>query len=95
MIRPRLTAHSGAAWLTSLLLVLPAAYAKGDMHGNRPHQGPPPEAIEACSGQAEGDECRFTGRRDDVIEGTCLFPPHDEQILACVPEGGPPHGPRR
>ncbi len=95
MIRPRLNARSGAAWLTSLLLALPAAYAQDGKPAGREHRGPPPEAVEACSGKAEGDACSFTGRRDDSIEGTCLYPPRDENLLACVPEGGPPHGPPR
>jgi hypothetical protein len=78
-----------------MLLVLPAAHAQRDMPDDRARRGPPPEAIEACSGKAEGDECRFTGRRGDNINGTCLNPPRDESLLACVPQGGPPHGPPR
>lgn len=57
--------------------------------GGRPH-GPPPEAIEACADLSEGDACSFTGRRDDVIEGTCIVPRSEKEELACAPEGGPP-----
>jgi len=97
MTRPRLRALSSAISLASILLALPPAFAAsaGDEPRGRGHQGPPPEALEACSGQAEGDACSFTGRRDDTINGTCLNPPHREDTLACVPEGGPPHGPPR
>lgn len=53
-------------------------------------QGPPPEAIDACSNLAEGDACSFTGRRDDTLEGTCMSPPEGGDGLACAPAGGPP-----
>lgn len=48
-------------------------------------EGPPPEAVEACQGQAEGDECRFESPRGEM-SGTCRTPPRQE-VLACVPRG--------
>ncbi len=54
-------------------------------------RGPPPEAIDACDGQAEDASCRFAGRRGDDVEGTCISPPGYEDTLVCAPEGGPPH----
>lgn len=53
-------------------------------------QGPPPEATEACANLSGGDACRFTGRRNDEVTGTCIVLPDDENVLACAPEGGPP-----
>ena len=79
------------AIIAALVLLLAgqasAAFARpGDGDGRR---GPPPEAIKACEGKERNDQCSFTGRHDDTIEGTCLAPPDIDQ-LACVPEGGPP-----
>ncbi|MDP8254672.1 MAG: DUF1566 domain-containing protein [Candidatus Alcyoniella australis] len=48
---------------------------------------PPDEAIEACEDKAAGDDCEFEGMGGEPVTGNC------EQIgdvLACVPEGGPP-----
>lgn len=57
--------------------------------GNRVrHGGPPPEAMEACAGAAESDDCAFTSPHGDEIAGTCEYLPGDE--FACLPEGGPP-----
>ncbi len=49
--------------------------------------GPPPEAIEACDGKAEGDDCEFETSQGDTITGTCKM---IEDVLACAPEGPPP-----
>lgn len=54
----------------------------------RPH-GPPPEAIEACSGSSADAACSFTGRRGETLSGSCFEGP---QGLACRPEG---HRPRQ
>jgi hypothetical protein len=48
----------------------------------RPRRGPPPEAIEACSGKAAGAACTFVGRQGEKLTGTCFAPP----------AGGPPGG---
>ena len=64
------------------------AFAGSDKQSGK-RRGPPPEAIEVCAEQTEGDACAFTGRRGDVT-GTCIVRPRGEEILACAPEGGPP-----
>ncbi len=48
---------------------------------------PPQEAINACSGSNEGDSCQFVGAQGQTVVGTCLTVVN---VLACVPEGGPP-----
>ncbi len=57
------------------------------------HHGPPPEAIEACSGKSEGTACAvsFDGKS---VNGTCSKGPHGGETVACKPEGGPPGGHR-
>jgi len=62
----------------------------GEHHGKGKRRGPPPEAIDVCEGLSEGDGCAFVSPRGDNIEGTCEITRSD--IIACVPEGGPPHG---
>jgi hypothetical protein len=56
--------------------------------GGAPH-GPPPEAIEACKGKAEGAEVTFT-MRERKMSGTCQ---KDGDVLAARPAGMPPGGP--
>ncbi len=82
-----LSGISLAIILSSTATAMPEGGGKGG------HRGPPPEAIEACSGQAENDSCSFTSPRGDEITGSCIIPPHNEAELICAPEGGPPpHG---
>ena len=69
-----------------LMLSAPLSHAQPGNGGGR--HGPPPEAIEACSGKSENDSCSFSGRRG-TVEGSCIVPPREE-TLACAPEGGPP-----
>ena len=57
--------------------------------GRGKRRGPPPEAIDVCEGLAEGDGCAFVSPKEDNIEGTCEMT--RSNIVACVPEGGPPH----
>lgn len=64
----------------------PLAAAEGDER--RGHRGPPPEALEACAAQIEGDACSFEGRRGESLQGVCFVPRDGE--LACRPEGAPP-----
>ncbi|MFT5585666.1 MAG: hypothetical protein ACI9VR_003259 [Cognaticolwellia sp.] len=59
----------------------------GGQDGER--RGPPPEALEVCATQEEGDPCSFEGRRG-TAEGTCEAPPHGEGALACRPDDAPP-----
>ncbi|MFW2403926.1 MAG: hypothetical protein ACN4GT_04095 [Gammaproteobacteria bacterium] len=66
-----------------------AAYAESNDSGygqqRQARRGPPPQALEACEALIEGDACSFTGRNDEVLNGTCFSPRED--ILACRPEG--------
>lgn len=69
----------------------------GELLGSRPeppngaegHQ-PPPEAIDACTGQSQGEACQMTTPHGQLT-GSCEL---IQQQLACVPEGGPPGPPR-
>lgn len=68
-----------------VLVIVPLARAQ--------RRGPPPEALEACSGREDGDDCTVEiGGRS--VAGTCMAPP--ERPLACVPDRGamppPPEG---
>ena len=47
---------------------------------------PPDEAVQACEGKSVGDDCSFTSPNGEVT-GTCQM---IGDVLACVPEGGPP-----
>ena len=62
-----------------------SAFAERGNGQNNGRRGPPPEAIEACSGQSEGASCSFTGRNDEQLSGTCFTPGDNE--LACKPDG--------
>lgn len=54
--------------------------------GNRDgRRGPPPEAIEACSGRGDGDTCGFSTPRGQMT-GTCRTVPEGQK--ACVSERG-------
>ncbi len=70
--------------------------------GQRPQgqvQGPPPAALEACLGKAEGESCSFVQQSGATLNGNCILPPNLNQ-LACAPQGmnpqngaGPVSGP--
>jgi hypothetical protein len=49
---------------------------------------PPQEAIDACTGLAQGSVCSIT-TPNGVVSGTCGTPPNISQ-MACMPAGGPP-----
>jgi 4-amino-4-deoxy-L-arabinose transferase-like glycosyltransferase len=49
-------------------------------------QGPPPAALEACSGQSQGASCSFTTQNGNTIEGACITPTNTSE-LACAPQG--------
>lgn len=49
-------------------------------------QGPPPAALEACSGQTQGASCSFTQPNGNTINGQCVTPPN-QSALACAPQG--------
>lgn len=56
----------------------------GQPQGNQP----PQEAIDACSGLAQGAACSIN-TPNGLITGTCGTPPNSSQ-MACMPAGGPP-----
>jgi hypothetical protein len=58
----------------------------GDDDDDGPNM-PPQEAIDACAQSNEGDDCQFVGGQGETVVGTCLT---IIDVLACVPEGGPP-----
>ncbi|WP_414981672.1 hypothetical protein [Congregibacter sp.] len=84
-----------ALFVTGMLAVagisLPAAAQsdEGEDRQKGKRRGPPPEAIEACANQSEGQACSFTGRRGDMT-GVCFAPPKEDAVLACAPGGRPP-----
>jgi 4-amino-4-deoxy-L-arabinose transferase-like glycosyltransferase len=49
-------------------------------------QGPPPAALEACSGQTQGASCSFSTPNGNTINGQCITPPNIAE-LACAPQG--------
>ena len=54
--------------------------------GQGQFQGPPPAALEACSGQTQGASCSFTTQNGNTINGQCITPPNISE-LACAPAG--------
>jgi len=51
--------------------------------------GPPPEAIAACKGKAEGATVSFAGRHGESFNGVCQLV---NGVLAARPVGGPGAG---
>lgn len=78
-----------AAAAALLIAVTPTSATADDGDERRGRRGPPPEAIEACAAQTEGDACSFQGRRGESLEGLCIAP--RENRLVCRPSGAPPH----
>jgi hypothetical protein len=76
------TSFSGVAGVSLLLL------ASASTSAQPPHYGPPPEALEACSGQTEGASCQFEGRRR-TVSGTCQSRQNE---IICVPSDRPKQG---
>ncbi|WP_457330837.1 hypothetical protein [Rhizobacter sp. P5_C2] len=80
-----------SAAAATLLLALPLASFAADQappQGGKP-PAPPPEAIAACNGKAEGATASFAGRGGETITGTCQ---KIGDVLALRPAGGPPGG---
>lgn len=69
-----------------LLAAVPNKMPKG-----RDHQGPPPEAIEACAGKTVGDSIVFTDARGESLEATCQ---EKGGQLAAAPDNAQEGGPR-
>ncbi|MFT3914131.1 MAG: hypothetical protein QM704_08430 [Anaeromyxobacteraceae bacterium] len=63
-------------------------------HGPGGHRGPPPEAVEACKGVAEGEACAVT-LGGNTLDGTCAKGPDGSGTLACRPSRMPPPPDRR
>jgi hypothetical protein len=63
---------------------------------NEHHSGPPQEALLACNGLTANDACTFAGRNDEMIQGVCSLPPHQDEnaSLACKPDKMPEFGDR-
>jgi hypothetical protein len=78
-----------ATWLLALPLASFAADPAPPQGGKPP--APPPEAIAACNGKAEGATASFAGRNGETVTGTCQ---KIGDVLALRPAGGPPGGGR-
>ena len=48
--------------------------------------GPPQQALDACTNQVQGSACSFTQPNGNTISGSCITPPNMDQ-LACAPQG--------
>ncbi|SFF81533.1 hypothetical protein [Neptunomonas qingdaonensis] len=78
---------------TTLLGLAPTISFGAENSGQRrPHQGPPPEAIEACKDKQVGDEVGFAGRKGETLEAICQE--RDGELVA-MPTSMPDHGPRQ
>jgi len=83
-LRSTITITAAAA---TVLLALPLAGFAADPtppQGGKP-PAPPPEAIAACNGNAEGATASFAGRNGETITGTCQ---KIGDVLALRPAGG-------
>lgn len=74
-----------ALWAADSALASGSDTLSNDKHA---HRGPPPEAVEACEGLEEGDDCSFNARGHS-IEGTCRFGRSEDDPLACMPSRPP------
>jgi hypothetical protein len=71
-----------------LFFLIIAGCAKTPDHRHGRHQGPPPEAIQACADKTDGSKLVFTGRNGEAIEANCRE--IDGQLVAVpqtMPEG--------
>lgn len=84
-------------WMLCAALAACAAGAAAQ-NGQRPDgpppdgkpPGPPPEAIAACKGKAEGAKAEFKGRGGETVKGTCK---KLREAFAVLPDGAPPPPP--
>jgi len=92
-----------AVVLITILIVTPVFAASesteetdgGYDRGLQGHRGPPPEAIESCDGKTSGDECSFTDRRGDDLDGVCGIGLGGGTQIACRPKNHPGEPRRR
>lgn len=78
---------------TALFGLAPTISFGAENSGQRgQHQGPPPEAIEACKDKQAGDEVGFAGRKGETLEAICQE--RDGKLVA-MPTSMPDHGPRQ
>jgi len=56
------------------------------------HQGPPPEAYEACEGKSAGDTAQFVSPHGDTVTGVCEL---QGNRLVLRPDNPPPEDKER
>jgi hypothetical protein len=78
-----------ATGMALLALLICAGCAKDDEQSDKRHQGPPPEAFQACSDKQVGDTVEFNGRGGETLTAVCK---EMNGKLVAVPEGAPPEG---
>ena len=78
---------SAQALLLLTVLATAPAWGSTTVDARSGHRQPPPEAIEACRGLAEGAAVTITTPRGDTISATCKTM---GSTLAAVPDGPPP-----
>jgi hypothetical protein len=88
--------HSARQAITVAMAIAAIAFSAGTFAEGHRQQGgkgkPPPEAISACEDLQLDDACGFSGRRGDTVEGQCVLPPEEDNVLVCAPEHGPHSG---
>ena len=57
---------------------------RGRMGNRQGRQGPPQEALDACTGRNVGDTCSFETPRGELT-GECVNPPRSQDLI-CLPE---------
>jgi hypothetical protein len=67
----------------------PPGQQSGQPSGGPPQGGVPKEALEACTGMQQGDECTVNSPRG-AMTGNCVNTPDGK--FACVPAGEKPTG---
>ncbi len=72
------------------VMIPPFVWASEGLRDSRYRQGPPQEAVDACSGKREGEVVRFKTSFGDNVSGVCR---EFRGKLIAVPEGGPPGPP--
>lgn len=78
------TLAAAAALAAGVALAAPSTQAAASAPGGQP-PGPPPEAVDACKGKAEGTSVSFKGRQGESFTGTCALV---NGVLAARPNGG-------